>query len=199
MVDSLLSDFGNVYHSFFARCKFDECAEFFDAYNITFKNHSCLEVCYDGSDHLSCLFHAVCIYATDRYASFICDINLNACLFDDCVDGLSSLTYNFTDLSRINIHLNDLRCILANLCSWLSDCLSHNFIQNVNSCFSCTCNCFFDDRSCQSVDLNIHLDRCDTFMCTCYLEVHISEEIFQPLNICKYQIIIVSSTCYQTT
>ena len=38
------------------RCKFDECAEFFDAYNITFKNHSCLEVCYDGSDHLSCLW-----------------------------------------------------------------------------------------------------------------------------------------------
>ena len=100
MVDSLLSDFGNVYHSFFARCKFDECAEFFDAYNITFKNHSCLEVCYDGSDHLSCLFHAVCIYATDRYASFICDINLNACLFDDCVvtTGIASifLTKDFT-------------------------------------------------------------------------------------------------------
>ena len=49
------------------------------------------------------------------------------------------------------------------------------------------------------MDLDIHLDRCDTFVCTGYLEVHISEEVFESLNICKYKIIIICITCNQST
>ncbi len=43
------------------------------------------------------------------------------------------------------------------------------------------------------MDLDIHLDCCDTFVCTGYLEVHISEEVFKSLNICKYDVIIICS------
>ena len=35
--------------------------------------------------------------------------------FDDRIDGLSSLTNHITDLFRIDLDLNDLRCVLANI------------------------------------------------------------------------------------
>ena len=37
--------------------------------------------------------------------------------------------------------------------------------------------------ACKAVDLNIHLDGCDTVLCTAYLKVHIAEEVFQTLDI----------------
>ena len=49
------------------------------------------------------------------------------------------------------------------------------------------------------MNLNIHLDSCYTFCCTSYLKVHISEEIFKTLNICKNNIIIICITCYKAT
>jgi len=44
------------------------------------------------------------------------------------------------------------------------------------------------------MDLDIHLDCSDTIMCTGYLEIHISEEIFKSLNIGKNNIIIIRIT-----
>lgn len=41
------------------------------------------------------------------------------------------------------------------------------------------------------VDLDIHLDRCDSFVGAGHLEIHITEEIFQSLNICQDKIIVV--------
>ena len=72
-------------------------------------------------------------------------------------------------------------------------------MKDMCSCFFCSCNRFADDLFCQSMNLDIHLDRCDTFVCTGYLEVHISEEVFESLNICKYKIIIICITCNQST
>src|SRR5699024_7907771 len=79
---------------------------------------------------------------------------------------------------------------------WSSDVCSSDL--DVKSCLSCTGNRFLDDRSCQSVDLDIHLDCCDTFMCTCHLEIHVSEEVFQTLDICQYDVIVVCLSCYKS-
>ena len=49
------------------------------------------------------------------------------------------------------------------------------------------------------MDLDIHLDRCDTIMCTCHLEIHIAEEILQTLDIGQNDIIIIGLAGYQTT
>ena len=49
------------------------------------------------------------------------------------------------------------------------------------------------------MNLDIHLDRCDTFGCTCYLEVHVAEEIFESLNISQQYIIIICLTGYKAT
>ena len=188
-----------MYHSFFSRCELKECTEVFDADNFSFQNLSGLKICDDDVDHLLCFFHTFGICSADRYGTIICNVDLHTCLLDDRIDCLSTLSNNITDLLWIDLHLNDLRSEFSNLCSWSIDCFIHNFINDVKSCFSCLSNRLFNDRSCQSVDLDIHLDRCDTFMCTGYLEVHVSEEVFQSLDICKHQIIIVCITGNKST
>jgi len=186
-------------HTFFTRSKLNECTEFFDAYNSTFKNLSCFEICCDRLDHFLCFIHTVLVNTADRYCSFICNVNLYTCTLDDRVDGLSSLTYYITDLLRIDLDLNDLRCIFVYMITRLCDTFFHNLCEDVLSCFFCSADCFFYNLSCQAMDLDIHLNCSDTVMCTCNLKVHISEEVFQALDICQNDVIIICSTCYQTT
>ena len=188
-----------MYHSFFTWCKLNECSKLFDADDFSFQNLSGLKVSNDCINELSCLLHSCCVCSADRYCTIVCNINLHTCLLNDRIDCLSSLTDNITDLLRIDLHLDNLRCVFSDLSSWLIDCFGHNLIHDVKSCFSCLCNCLFNDGSCQSVNLDIHLDSCDTFMCSGYLEVHISEEVFQSLDICQYKVIIISITCYKST
>ena len=127
----------------------------------------------------------------------LCRVNTDAAAIT--VNAEWAKANNITDLLRIDLHLDNLRCVFSDLSSWLIDCFGHNLIHDVKSCFSCLCNCLFNDGSCQSVNLDIHLDSCDTFMCSGYLEVHISEEVFQSLDICQYKVIIISITCYKST
>ena len=48
------------------------------------------------------------------------------------------------------------------------------------------------------MDLDIHLDRSDTLVGTCHLEVHIAEEVLKPLDVCKEYEILVLVTCHKT-
>ena len=48
------------------------------------------------------------------------------------------------------------------------------------------------------MNLDIHLDGSDTIMSSGNLEIHISKEVFQPLNICKDQIIVISISGHKT-
>ncbi len=54
-------------------------------------------------------------------AAVISNINLYAGTGNDLVNGLASLTNNITDLLRINVDGNNLRCIFTNLCSRMCD------------------------------------------------------------------------------
>ena len=82
-----------------------------------------------------------------------------------------------TDLLRVDLDLDDLRRKLANACTRLVDAFLHNFCKDILSCLFCSADCFLNDRSCKTMDLDIHLDRCDSVMCSGYLEIHISEEM----------------------
>ena len=108
-------------HSLFTRSKLDKCTKLFDAYDFTGKNLSCLEICHNDADQFCSTIHHICIGTADRYRTLICNINLNTCLLNDGINGLSSLTNDITNLLRINLHRDDLRCIFANLCSRLSN------------------------------------------------------------------------------
>ena len=128
MFDSFFRNFRNMNHSFFSRCKFDKCAKLFDAYNFSFKYLSSLKICHNRCNHLHRLVHLLCVNTTYRYRTFICDINLHTCLLNNCIDCLTTLSDNITNLCRINLHLTDLRCIRSNFRSWLFNCLCHYLI-----------------------------------------------------------------------
>ena len=49
------------------------------------------------------------------------------------------------------------------------------------------------------MDLDIHLDCCDTVMSSGYLEVHVAKEVLKTLDISKNDIVIICVTCYKTT
>ena len=49
------------------------------------------------------------------------------------------------------------------------------------------------------MNLDIHLDSSDTLMSTSYFKVHITKEVFQSLDICQYNVIIVCIPGNQTT
>ena len=81
----------------------------------------------------------------------------------------------------------------------MCDAGSHDLVDDIFSCFFGSCNRLFYNRSCQAVDLDIHLNCGDTVMGTCYLEVHIAEEVFQALDIGQDDIIIIGIAGNQTT
>ena len=139
------------------------------------------------------------VNATDRYCTFICDVDLNTCTFDDCIDRFSSLSDYITDFLRVDLNLYDLRRIFVDMITRSCNAFLHNFCKNIFSCFFCSADSFFYDLSCQTMNLDIHLNCSDTIMCTCNLKVHISKEIFQALNICQNDVVIICSACYQTT
>ena len=88
----------------------------------------------------------------------------------------------------------------SNARSRLCDALEHDLIQNIAlSPALVLCDRFLHDRTGQAVDLDIHLDGGDTIMGTGHLEVHISEEILQALNIGQYDIIVIGLAGHQTT
>ena len=148
MFDSLFCNLGNVNHSLFARCKFDECTKFFDAYYFTSENLTFFKISCNDTDHVSSFLKHCFIGTTDAYCTFIIDVNLNTSAVDNLVDCLTLLSYYITNLSRVNLNLKNLWSILSNFFSWLSNCFGHNFVHDIKSCFPGSSDCFFYDRSC---------------------------------------------------
>ena len=186
-------------HAFLAGCELNECTELLDADNLALEDLSSLELGGDDFDHLDGFVHHFLIRTAYGNAAVICDIDLYTGAGNDLVNGLASLTNNITDLLRIDLDGNDLRCIFTNLCSRMCDAGSHDLVDDIFSCFFGSCNRLFYNRSCQAVDLDIHLNCGDTVMGTCYLEVHIAEEVFQALDIGQDDIIIIGIAGNQTT
>ncbi len=93
----------------------------------------------------------------------------------------------------------DLRCIFPYFRSRLSDSLCHHLIHDVQTSFSGAGDGFLDDRTSQTMNLNVHLDGSDTLVCTGYLKVHIAKEVFQALDIGQYDIIVICISGHQTT
>ena len=171
-------------HTLFSRGKFNECTKVFNTHYFTGENLTFFKISCNNFDIVECFIHHFFFCTTYRNCTCLININFYACFINNCIDCFSTLSDYITDFIRVNLNLNNFRCIFAYFFSRLCNTFFHYFCQNVFSCFFCFCNCFFNNRSCQSMNLNIHLNCSDTIMSTRYLKVHISEEIFQTLNIC---------------
>ena len=73
------------------------------------------------------LIHHLLICAADRNCTCVIYIDLNACLVDNGIDGFSSLAYHVTNLLRIDLDLDDFRCVLIHMISGSRNTFLHNF------------------------------------------------------------------------
>ena len=187
-----------MYHAFFARCKFYESAKFLDAYYRTGKDLSSFEVCSDNADHIHGFCHFFFVCTANGNGTVIVDIDLYTCLLNNGVDNFALLSHYVADLLRINADLDDLRSIFVYGRSGFCNRFRHDFVHDIKSCFSCSGNSFFNDGTCQTMDLDIHLDSSDPFFRAGHLKVHISEEVLQTLDVCQYNVIVIGLSSYQT-
>ena len=182
----------------FVRSDLNECAEIHDADYFPIIDSAGLNRFYDQRDDLQRAIDHFFIYAKYIDTSVIVDVDLNTGLIDDAVDNLTLLADHFTDLLRIDGHLLDLRSVFSNFRSRFGDYRFHHVGENVFSGFFGSGDGFLDDGRSKTMDLDIHLNGCDTVMGTGYFKVHVSKEVFQTLDIGKNNVIIVCVTCHKT-
>src|SRR5690606_5863386 len=109
MVYSLLRDLGYMDHTFLTGSKFYESSEVFNTDNLTFVYLTFLEIGHYHLYHMKSIIDAFLIDAAYRHCTVIGYINLNTGLFNNCINGLTSLTDHIANLSRIDLNLNNLR------------------------------------------------------------------------------------------
>ena len=117
MLNSLLGDLGNVYHSLLAGSELNECSELLDGNNLSLENLSLFELGGNDLDHIDGLVHSLFVGSADINSAALIDVDLNTGACDDLVDGLAALSDNITDLLGIDIDGNNLGSILADLCT----------------------------------------------------------------------------------
>ena len=182
---------GYMHHSLLAGSELYESAELLDGYHSSLIELSLLIVGSYHLHHLYRLVHILLIGTADGYCAVIGDIDLHSGTGNDLIYGLSSLTYHISDLLGVNGYLYDLGSILAYLLPGLGDRRSHDLIHDVVPGLVALPYGLLHYRSCKSVDLDIHLDGRDALMGTCHLEVHITEEILQSLDIRQHDEVII--------
>ncbi|MNV58202.1 hypothetical protein D3C71_1505620 [compost metagenome] len=110
------------------------------------------------------------------------DVDFHAGFFNNFIDNLTTSTDNITDFVRIDVDNNDFWSIFGQIRSWRRDRFIH-FVQDEQTAFFSLLKCILKNVAVDTGNLNVHLNSCNTFCCTSYLEVHISEMIFHTLNI----------------
>ena len=185
-------------HSLFPWGKLKKCSKLLNADNLSYKNLSRLKICRDNFNPFHSLVHHGCLCTAYRYVTVISDINLNPCTGNDLIDRLSSLPYRIANLFRVNLDGDNLGRIRAYFRSRFGNGFLHAGVHDKHPCLTASCNGSFHNRSCKTVDFDVHLNGCDSFRSSCHLKVHVAKEIFQSLNVCKEYKIIVPLPSYQT-
>ena len=186
-------------HSFFTGSELNKCTKLFDAYYFPLEDLSFFEIGGNNLDHLHSSIHLLFIRTAHGYLTIIGDINLYSGTSNNLINGLTTLSNHITNSIRINLNRDNLRCISSNFRSGSSDSRFHTIVHYIQSCLTTSRNSTFHNRSGQSMNLDIHLYCRDTFRGSCHFKIHISKEVFQPLNICKQHKIIIRFSGNQTT
>ena len=183
--------------SLLAGSELQEGAELFDAHHFSGEDLSRLKVGGDNLDILHGLVHHLLVRAADGYRAVVLNVDLHAGLIDNSVDGLASLAHHIADLLRINVDLNDLGGELADLRPGAGNGLLHHLRQDILSGVLAAGNGLLHNGTGQAVDLDVHLDGGDSVVGSRHLKVHVSEEVFQSLDISEHQIVVIGVSGHQ--
>ena len=99
-------------------------------------------------------------------------------------DGRTTFSDNVTDLVLVDLHGHNLRCIVTHIFTRSSDHLVH-FTQYVQPRLARLSKCLFHDFFGDSLDLDIHLQSGHAGIGTSHFEIHVSQVILIPQNICQ--------------
>ena len=127
---------------------------------------------------------AVHVRRGDIYKAVVIDVDLNARIRDDLVDGLSSRPDDRTDLVRINLQGNNPRRVRRQFFSRFRQLIQH-FFHNVHSALICLSQRVLQHFLGKAVNLDVHLNGSNAFGGSRHLKVHVSQEVFHSLNIGK--------------
>ena len=75
-----------------------------------------------------CFVHCLFVCSANRNSTIIGNVDFNTGALNQCVDCLTSLTNNFTNLSRVNHNLFNLWSVSIYFFSRLCNCFCHNFV-----------------------------------------------------------------------
>jgi len=183
LLNAEVFELGDVNHTFLTGSKFNESSDRNDLCNLTLVDSADLGLEYDALDDLLSSESAVAVDRGDEYATVVLDIDLSAGISDDLLNNLTARTDNFSDLIGMDVHGDHLGSVRRYLVARTGDSLENVLVDDVVSTLMSNLECLLDDLGCKTVDLEVHLNGCDTLVSTCYLEVHIAVKVLKSLNV----------------
>src|SRR3972149_3130956 len=111
-------------------------------------------------------------------------IYLYPCLFYDSPDNLPARAYDVSNLILFNLHGVNSRGIRCKVFTWFSNCFTH-LVKDKESSLSSLFERLFKHLMRYTAYLCIQLECCYPFLCSGYLEVHISKVVLKTKDISK--------------
>src|SRR5699024_7337446 len=113
----------------------------------------------------------------------VLDVDLGAGVGTDLLDDLTAGTDDLTDLVGVDLHLDHLGGVLADLSTGLRDAGQHDLVQDGETGVPGDLQPLLDAGVGQTVVLQIHLDGGDALLSTGHLEVHLAVEVLHALDV----------------
>ena len=140
-------------------------------------------------DALHCRILSRSIFGVDAHTTVIIDIHFSTGFFNDGTNRRTALTDDVADFVWMNIQSHHCWRVIRKFFAGFAQYLVH-FTKNMNSGFIGLTKRRFHNLFGDAFDLDVHLQRCNTFVGTRNLEVHITEVVFVTQDVRQYGITV---------
>ena len=129
------------------------------------------------------------VVGVDFHRAVVFDVDLGTRLVDDAANRCATLADDVADLVRMDLQRGDGRCVLRQIRTRLADHLVH-FAKDEHAAFVRLLKCCFHDLFGDPVDLDVHLQRGNTFRRTSHLEVHVAEVVLVAEDVGQHRVFV---------
>ena len=119
---------------------------------------------------------------SDGDDSTVFDVDLGVGAFGDALDGATTRTDHRADQLRVNAEAEQARSVRGQPLTWGVNGLEH-FLENMQTSRAGLGDGLGDCFHRQAGDLHIHLQGGDAFFATRHLEVHVTQEVLNALDV----------------